>query len=230
MLACMPNSNALFSLFAVLTLLPGCVTWNTGERIRETAVTYTGVNVSRPLNGCEYESPSHLGYVYRQAPEVTYRERTPLVRVPLLETGEEVKAVDVQDTGKICWVRRKALIKEKCSPWEVLSAPPADLMLARTLSSVETEPCAKDMGGIGNAPDAAYARANLLSAPCRYVVDPVLTVASTTAAIPIAAAGGSIYGLWTLLFHPVKKAANAVLPNEADADGITMPEAPVLYD
>lgn len=212
-------------------LSPSCVVWNTGERIREAAVTYTGVDVSRPVGGLLYESRSDVGFYYMQAPEVTYRERTPMVQVPWLDIGTEVAATEIRDTGKVLWVRRAVEGKDKekrLHPAQVLESPPNDLTVARVSGEPVPAPAAKEMGAYGINRDAGYAKAQLLSAPCRYVVDPLLSTVSTTAAVPVVGVGGSIYGIWTLFSSPVRKTVQAMLPDSSDGDGSPMPEAPVV--
>ncbi len=126
--------HGLLAWGAAACLLPSCVIWKTGERIREAEVTYTGVDVSRPAGGLLYESRSDVGYYYMQAPEVTYRERTPIVKVPWLGIGTGVAATGIKDTGRVRWVRREAegkAIKKKLHPGQVLASPPDDLTVAR---------------------------------------------------------------------------------------------------
>lgn len=223
------HTSLVLGLAAVL--LPGCVTWNTGKRIQESEVTYTGVDVSRPVGGLLYESRSDVGFYYMQAPEVTYRERTPMVQVPWLDIGTEVAATQIKDTGKIRWVRRKsqeAAIKKGICPAQVLESPPDDLVVARVLSEPSPVPSAKEMGASEVRHEAGYAKTRLVSMPCQYVVDPLLSVASTAASVPLIGVGGSVYGIWTLFSSPVKKTARALLPDSSDGDGTPMPEAPVI--
>lgn len=223
--------QGLLALGLVAVLLPSCVIWNTGERIREAEVTYTGVDVSRPVGGILYESRSDVGFYYMQVPEVTYRERTPMVQVPWLDIGTEVAATEIQDTGKVHWVRR--VVEEK--PKErglhldrVLENPPDDLSVARVLNEPGRTPGAKEMGAYGINRDAGYAKAQLMSAPCRYVVDPLLSTVSTAAAVPVIGVGGSIYGIWTLLTTPMGKTVQAMMPDSPDGDVPPMPKAPVV--
>jgi len=223
--------HGLLALGAAALLLPSCVIWKTGERIREAEMTYTGVDVSRPVGGLLYESRSDVGFYYMQAPEVTYRERTPLVKVPWLGIGTEVAATEIKDTGKVHWVRREAegkAIKKKLYPGQVLANPPDDLSVARVLSEPLPTPDAREMGALEMKRDARYAKAQLLSEPCRYVVDPLLSTVSTAAAVPVICAGGSVYGIWTILTTPMKRAVQTVMPDSSDGDGAPMPEAPVV--
>lgn len=223
--------HGLFALGAAACLLPSCVIWKTGERIREAEVTYTGVDVSRPVGGLLYESRSDVGYYYMQAPEVTYRERTPIVKVPWLDIGTEVAATGIKDTGRVRWVRREAegkTIKKKLYPGQVLAGPPDDLTVARVLSEPGPSPDAREMGASEMNFGAGYARAQLLSVPCRYVVDPLLSTVSTAAAVPAICAGGSVYGIWTILTTPMKRAVQTVMPDSSDGGNAPMPEAPVI--
>ncbi len=149
--------------------LSSCVRWNIGDRIRHSAETRTGVNISRPVDGLIYNGR------YVCAPEVTYRPKSLWVYGGLRE--RPVAATQVKRTGRIVIAEIK---------------PAKDKEPARFVRSVRSLPAGATAAPFHRRPPLTEASLGTtvcnhgengkwiqMAAAPFYVIDPALNVLST---------------------------------------------------
>ncbi len=199
----MNHRSLLFPLLLCL-LLPSCVQWNIGLRIRENGETHTGVDVFHPVDGQIHRAPGmgSCDDAYIRAPEVTYTRRTPLVEAQgwFWYTGDPwKKALHIRPTGREHWALASCehstpgSFQRKATPPAETSATPVEEADARR------QALASSYGSLSHT-EASTAR-RLAAAPFDYLIDPALTGVSTLAhAIPTACVG--VVALPLFLIHP----------------------------
>ncbi len=179
-----------FLLACVATvLLPSCAQWNIGKKIRESAETHIGINDRMQYNYHEESLPEgyRLHYI---APELRYRLRTPLVDYRAFdEVGERYYAYasrvvedDIVPTGRLRHVTDTKMPGEasRTEIGDVCETPVEKLTRRPGLESRSTPIASRThLGSAGRERSTWYPAAVVAAAPFDYLIDPVLSVAST---------------------------------------------------
>ncbi len=158
---------------AIALLLPSCVFSNIGERIRDGGKIYTGVDISRPVDGKAYQTPaqqSKQDEAYIIAPEYTYVWREPFLCTHYLfhpgwprgsrggfrATGRQLPARVSLRNGQISYLlKQEENIPATAKPIAVQPGDDRDMHATRPATEPGTW---------------RY----IVAAPFAYVVDPVL--------------------------------------------------------
>ncbi len=205
---------SFLTLTAVCLLLPSCVRWNIGACIRELGEERMGVDVAHPVGGRRYErkeKETGTTMFYVRAPEVRYRQSTPLVEwVDSLGMGVERsprRVRDVQPTGRellaccdVEYVRRPAGVPGFGHPFsheklmfrkEVDSLPPeatpAPYLRSDCFNKLMLDSAAREAEPevtadvLGTLSVHRHWAATLAAAPFDYAIDPALSGVSTVA-------------------------------------------------
>ncbi len=166
-------------------IIPGCVQWNIGERIREQAEVRVGADVTQRFV-CE---------TTRQllAPEVTYRAATPLITLlddkdpaaqELTPTGylREVSLPPLKGVGYKLPRHARTTVRER---WQ--GAPPPESERGEYVEPgyTPTADSVRWLGCAGVRQEEGYTLAATLAAPFDYVIDPVLSAVSSAVAMPV---------------------------------------------
>ncbi len=180
---CLQITAAAFALHVLL--LPACVQWNMGERIRESAETRVGADVTQRFVCAETQQTL--------APEVTYRADTPLVSF-----GRDVEPVahDVTPTGQLRVVELPAPkgARHMMLPRHVRTTvrerwagtpQPGRAATPHRISYRITADNARWLGTAERQRGDYYRLRAILAAPFDYCIDTALTVLSTTVALPL---------------------------------------------
>ncbi len=181
----MPTPRLALALLVAL-LLPSCVQWRMGERIRESCAVHVGVDVYNPA--VRYYKPGHeFGADYVLAPEITYKAPPPIVG--FLSSWEYAK--QVQPTGKL--VLAETAIYQESEPRQTRLAERLPKGLRAVPARVSPEPSRVLMAPLDTGDiDSPLARpastgARMVAAPFDYVIDPALSAVSTVVvAVPVA--------------------------------------------
>ncbi len=182
---CLQITAAAFALHVLL--LPACVQWNMGERIRESAETRVGADVTQRFVCAETQQTL--------APEVTYRAETPLIT--FLREDEDPAAREVTPTGQLRVVslprvkglsyflprRARTTVHERWTG----NPHPAREEDAVPLGYSPTADNARWLGTAERRREEDYALKAALAAPFDYCLDPVLSTASSIIVVPVIA-------------------------------------------
>ncbi len=199
------NRPFILSITLLCLLLPSCVQWNIGQRIREGGEIHTGVDTLHPVDGKLYRTEqvgrSYTAYV--RAPEVTYHFRSPLFS----STHESLKAprkvVDVRRTGQtrtavvLCYptdyLNRKSDSRTFLKPADGI--PAGARPMAAGIANERQKESPHSYGSISSVTPCGWGR-KLAAAPFDYVIDPVLGATHTAIAVPVALVTTPFYLLW----------------------------------
>lgn len=189
------------ALLLVACVCSSCgVFWNIGDNIMQAPVTYTGVDLNKPVGGVVYRvGRGKDATYYMQAPEYTYKKRRPVVEMVGVGNLKDADpyhrhASGGKPTGKTRWVQvcmagsdvEKAEEKYretgKCPLWfrvdKECDGPPKG---ARAIPADHTELSGRGFSDLETRYGSLYTPASAVGAPVRYVVDPALTAVSTVA-------------------------------------------------
>ncbi len=194
---------------AAALLLPSCVQWNIGQRIREGGEIHTGVDILHPVDNTLYRTSAMRkdGTALARAPEVTYCVYSPLLTLVGEKDGSR-HAAKVTPTG------RTRVARLRCEDMNMLSLYPEHtprefIELAEGIPT-NAEACPKGSGGKFDTPK--YGRPDtygslteptqpsmarrLAAAPFDYLIDPALSVTHTLVNVPLFIVAAPFGILW----------------------------------
>ncbi len=172
--------TAAFLLLLSL-LLPSCVRWNIGERIRSATAVYVGADTRHPVDGKIYRSNCQ---VYMYAPEVTFRMRLAIVEPFAVKVWPRRTGLDVTPTGRIVlvendWIDGPKLVDELPPDCRVLEGGNWTAELHFPIENNE----------LGLLPGGQNSRgslgAQIFAAPFDYCIDPLLSAVTSPLWLPI---------------------------------------------
>ncbi len=187
------NAHLILLLLPAATLWSSCVTnWNVGQCIRDPQEIHTGVYLHSPeaMQYRVYHAPETTKRRYALAPEVTFRVKRPVLRTEWFGYTPE-NIVDVTPTGA------RQLVQVE-GGWEYAHAPykPCTLLEKLPEGATAMEPQDTLYASLCHT-RASWAR-RLAAAPFDYLMDPALTVVSTT----VATVGAGIICIPLLIIDP----------------------------
>ncbi len=183
----MPAPLPLVLALLSALLLPSCVQWNIGARIRESSAVHVGADVTNSV--VRYYRPGHeYGADYLLAPEVTYKALPPIAGF----RSDSHWAKNVQPTGRLVLVDTGLYNKGDRRTTRVESLP-LGLRAVRSRAGQGTPGPLEFPLRTGDfeSPLArpASTASRIAAAPFDYVVDPVLSTVNTViVAVPIGCA------------------------------------------
>ncbi len=192
------NRPHLLAAALLCLLLPSCVQWNIGQRIREGGELHTGVDILHPVDGTLYRTPAMRqdNTALARAPEVTYCIYSPLLTLVGDKDGSR-RAAKVTPTGRTRVARLRCEENNKLSLYPE-HTPREFIELAEGIPT-NAVACPKGSGGKFGAskhrhpdtygsltePTQPSTARRLAAAPFDYLIAPALTVPHTQVNNPL---------------------------------------------
>ncbi len=189
-------------LLAVIALLPSCVQWGIGERIRNPQEVHTGVRLHTP-EAKQYRvfdgpgAKEHCRYAF--APEIVFKVERPLIETERF--GRYPRVVDVQSTGQHRLVRvNESWEGRGRQGWDSMNPPcyPCTLIDKLPEGATLVEPQSTAFASF-HSTKASWGR-RLAAAPFDYLIDPALTALSSV----IGSVGMGLYCIPLFIIEPTQ--------------------------